>query len=218
MEFLSYDNIKNIINDYCKDKIFVERMITDSEIKKGLLKPFVSNLEDVRIGSFKQIMANDFTFFEYDTINDDNKVVNNILFVKENVTIFKLEYFDNKGYIESTYSIFKDGSNRLSDRLSFKSYSIDDYENLNISVLGQFSNENSDYFQKKYCLYIFNNKITALETSGNMYLENEAGFSNVVRTFENLVGKFYLKFGQKLDCLKGEEVKEYHILRKKQGQ
>lgn len=218
MELISYDELTKRISEICKDRLFIERIIVDCSDKEKLLKSIFHNPIDDRIGDFKQIITNDVTIFEYETTNIiNNKKTDTILVTSENGIIIKLDYHSNKEYSELVYSVYQEDSNRLTDRLSLKSYKTDDYEHLSVVVLGQFmNNATSGYYQKKYNLYIFDGSVNAIEINDVMYIKNEEGFNSVLRTYNDLVDKFSCKFNQRVDNLMGDNVQEYHIKRKKQ--
>lgn len=218
MNEINFRNIENYVNNCINNKIFIEEMITDDELKKNVLGPFIGKIEN-KIVDLKRITVDDIIIFEYKVYNiNDYKIDNNILIVKNNNLLLKAIHYENMDYFEDTYCIYIDDSYRLSDRLTVKSYKMDDSEHLNISILGKFVADDSAYFNKKYNLYVSNNEIMAIFSNENIHIKGEYNFDNVLRTFSKLIGGFYNKFNQELDNLFYDGVKEYNIKRKNQEQ
>lgn len=219
MHAVDYNDLNKKIHDFCRNKVYIENIIEIESVRKQMLNSLI-NIDDTKeIGNMKQVLVDDFSILEYELINSENgRVTKNIMIVRGELPVVRLEHYEDGNYVEDSYSIYSDGSNRLSDRLSIKSYKMIDNEHLSISILGQFSNTLGDgsYFRKKYSVYITNGNIQAINTNDTMYIENEAGFDNILRTFDDLISRFSFKLNQKVDNLMGDNVQEYHIKRKKQ--
>lgn len=218
MYVVNYDEIKQKLKEIYQNKIYLEQIIIDQDIKIELLSSFLDLEKIDYIDSFKQIIFDNITIFEFD-LNDlvNNKKTSNLIIIKDNFPLIRLEHYAKNNYNEDNYFIYSLNSKRLSDKLITKSYNMNDSKHLTVSLLGKFSDniDKGTYFNKKYGVYINSNKITAINASNNMYLENEAGFTNIIETFITLINKFYIKLNQKIDNLGDEFVKEYHIIRKK---
>lgn len=218
MEVVNYDNLVNQIKKLYQNKVYIEQIVTDDNTKRKLLEPILKKEVTSSIDSFKQILFEGLTILEYETVDyNTNKRFLNIILIKGSKIIFQLKYHLNKNYSEATYSTFDDESSHLTDKLYLKSYRVNNVEHLMVSILGKCSNDDT-YFQKNYSLYIDNDKVTAIEINNSMYLENEVGFDNIISTFQNLINKTSKNISRKIDSLICDDVKEYHILRKKQEQ
>ncbi len=219
MHAVDYNDLNKKIHDFYRNKVYIENIIEIESVRKQMLNSLI-NIDDTKeIGNMKQILVDDFSILEYELINSENgRVTKNIMIVRGELPVVRLEHYEDGNYVEDSYSIYSDNSNRLSDRLSFKSYKMIDNQHLSISILGQFSNtlDDGSYFRKKYSVYITNGNIQAINTNDTMYIENEAGFDNILRTFDDLISRFSFKLNQKVDNLMGDNVQEYHIKRKKQ--
>lgn len=219
MHAVDYNDLNKKIHDFYRNKVYIENIIEIESVRKQMLNSLI-NIDDTKeIGNMKQILVDDFSILEYELINSENgRVTKNIMIVRGELPVVRLEHYEDGNYVEDSYSIYSDGSNRLSDRLSIKSYKMIDNQHLSISILGQFSNtlDDGSYFRKKYSVYITNGNIQAINTNDTMYIENEAGFDNILRTFDDLISRFSFKLNQKVDNLMGDNVQEYHIKRKKQ--
>lgn len=219
MHAVDYNDLNKKIHDFCCNKVYIENIIEIESVRKQMLNSLI-NIDDTKeIGNMKQILVDDFSILEYELINSENgRVTKNIMIVRGELPVVRLEHYEDGNYVEDSYSIYSDGSNRLSDRLSIKSYKMLDNEHLSISILGQFSNtlDGGSYFRKKYSVYITNGNIQAVNTNDTMYIENKAGFDSILRTFDDLISRFSFKLNQKVDNLMGDNVQEYHIKRKKQ--
>lgn len=219
MHAVDYNDLNKKIHDFYRNKVYIENIIEIESVRKQMLNSLI-NIDDTKeIGNMKRILVDDFSILEYELINSENgRVTKNIMIVRGELPVVRLEHYEDGNYVEDSYSIYSDGSNRLSDRLSIKSYKMIDNQHLSISILGQFSNtlDDGSYFRKKYSVYITNGNIQAINTNDTMYIENEAGFDNILRTFDDLISRFSFKLNQKVDNLMGDNVQEYHIKRKKQ--
>lgn len=218
MYVVNYNDFDKKIYDFFRSRIYIENIIEVESVKRENLKSLI-DVDAKEIGNMKQILVYDFNIFEYELINPENrKVTKNIMIVRDGLPMVRLEHYENGNYVEDSYSIYSDGNNHLSDRMSIKSYKMIDSQHQYISILGQFSNAFDDrsYFRKKYSIYLTNDRIQAINTNDTMYIENEMGFDNILRTYNDLVDKFSCKFNQKVDSLIGDNVQEYHIKRKKQ--
>ncbi len=219
MHAVDYNDLNKKIHDFYRNKVYIENIIEIESVRKQMLNSLI-NIDDTKeIENMKQILVDDFSILEYELINSENgRVTKNIMIVRGELPVVRLEHYEDGNYVEDSYSIYSDGSNRLSDRLSIKSYKMIDNEHLSISILGQFSNtlDDGSYFRKKYSVYITNGNIQAINTNDTMYIENEAGFDSILRTFDDLISRFSFKLNQKVDNLIGDNVQEYHIKRKKQ--
>lgn len=218
MFIVNYNEIKRQLNERCIDKMYIEQIINNDETKLEILSSLLKLDSTKKITYLKQIILSDFIILEYELVDlENNKQTSNTMIVKNDLPVIKLEHYEKCNYCEDNYSIYNVDNNHLSNRLTFSRYEMDNNCYLSVSVLGKFadSNDINSYFTKKYNVYISDNKISAINTNNNMYIDTENGFNNIVNTFTNLINKFYLKFDQRVDSLNNDDVKEYHISRKK---
>lgn len=217
MTDLSYEKIKEKIENYYKNKINIEISITDQKEKKDILTNLVkSNIIDKDYGLFKMIELDDVIILEYEEIDlNKRKKTDNIIVINEQHGMFKIEHYEpvNNFYYKedtiSTYGLDK----RLINRISVK-----DMSSLTEIKLLDKNLVTDEYYKKNYTFLKNEDEIISLKINNEMYLKGENSFENRFQATTNLISQVYNKVNDKLDIVLGiENVKEYHILRKKQG-
>ena len=221
---VSFNNIKNRIKeDYIHGLYFMQEYKNDTD-KKVLLSLALGSKESIteEIHSLLEIVTSEYKMYEYESSNTGtDKVVENFLISKNNLPLLRIAHYQPKNnsidYSEDTYIIYRKNSNHIESKISITSLKTDDFEDTSVTVLNSDESFNiAEYYQKKYHFVIQDDEILSLRIGNEMFLNGEKGFSLRCDSALKCIGKVFHKIMQKIDKTMDEDVKEYHILRKKQ--
>lgn len=221
-----YDDIKNKIKEnYIKGLYFIKEYKDDTQ-KNATLSLALGKkgyLEE-EIYSFIEFASNGYKIYEYESRSvGTDKIRENLLVSKNNLPLLKIVHYKPKNssidYSEDTYIAYQEGSNRIDSKVSSISLKIENFEDTNVTVLdsGEPFITESRYYQKKYHFILKNDEILSLRVGNEMFLNGENGFSMRCESALKCIDKAFGKIIQKIEKAKDDDVKEYRVLRKKQG-
>jgi hypothetical protein len=222
MNELNYNFIKNQIEAYYKNKIYIEEYIREEE-RKQRLESILRIFDNTKIDNLCIIYLNNIKILKYqiDEMEQDKKT-ECILILEDDNPIFKMTHHEKENntsiYQEDSYAIYQENTSYLTSKINFSTLKQNDFEIDNILLLDMVDHSTREYYQKKYYLYKQNGNTNILKMNNQIYLEGENSFCSRIDTINNLVNLVSDKIKNRLEeILLEERVKEYHISRKQES-
>lgn len=225
MRVVNYEEIKNKVEDYYKNKVYIEQIIDDERLKKNLFSTIFPNRNKMDVtNDLHLITLYDFTIIRYESINlENNRLAKNILIIKDEKPVFSIEYINIKNYdikySKTQATIYEENSFYIASRIKETIIESKAGSTDNIEILDQEIGDNRKYYNKIYQFYENkDNKIVAIHVNNVIYLDGQDGFTNTTEVGKKRIGIVANKIDNALDSILGEKVKTYEISRKKQEQ
>lgn len=222
MEVLNYENIKNQIEEFYKEKIEIERKVEDKEqIEKIITSIFGSNVSIPKAKDLFLIkLIGNITILKYINVDKEiNKETEVIVLVKNNKPLFKLEHHERKNndteYTIDTYCTYQENIHYLESKINIETITNDTFKTSTVKILSKTPLDIREYFRREYTFYVNNAKIISFRTGDKMYIENEPNFENVLTSAIKLIDKTSTKVINHLENITLEDnVRKYKIRRK----
>ncbi len=219
VEKMNYRELLDRTSEYLKNsQISVEHEITDrKEMIAQLNRVFGSYWDkEVELSDMRLRQGGEYEFLDYTSKKKDS--TRNYVIVKNGRPLFKYEHTECNthgfwgSYAEVKKSLYMEGTRRIENRVTEKTWGNNDVEVTDITILNY---KGSSYSRHNYTLYTTRVGIISFKNHDQIWIQGENTFDYRLESVIDTITKAKDKINDGVNCIFGGVcVKQYNIKRK----